>query len=411
MSRKVVVTGVGMVTPLGAGKDTFYRRLIRGEAGIFPITSFDTSRFSSKLGAEVSDFDPKAFVSLKNLRKMDRLSRMTAASARMAIEDAGVTIGTANRDRVGIILGVTYGSTDIAAQFAKVLFTDGPMRVNPILVPNTVMNAPAGHTSIELGFRGINSTVNHHEASAETAIAYAAAEIKRGSADVVLAGGADIISEFFFEILTNFRALSPVNGGPEEARPFDSMRNGPVVGEGAGILCLEAIEHARARGADTYCEIAGWGLSAAPSPLNDWPSDPKGPVLAISRALASAQTTPGEIDYISASANGGRKLDRLEAEALSAVFGGEKQRPLISSIKGAVGESFSSGGIRAAAMAMSIREQVIPPTLGLKDPVISLPFVMDKKKKARINCGLVNGFSSGGTFAAIAMRKIAPNVA
>lgn len=406
MSRRVVVTGVGMVTPLGAGKDTFYRKLFRGDSGISPITSFDTSRFSSKLGAEVSDFRPKEFVSLKNLRKMDRLSRMAAASARMALEDAGVTVDTANRDRVGIVLGVTYGSTDVAARFARVLFNDGPRMVNPILVPNTVMNAPAGHTSIELGFRGVNSTVNHHEASAETALAYAAAEIKRGSADVMLAGGADIISEFFFEILTNFRALSPVNGGPEGARPFDSLRNGPVAGEGAGILCLEAMDHARARGANAYCEIAGWGMSASSSPLTDWPSDPKGPVLAITRALESAQITPAEIDYISASANGGRKLDRLEAEALSAVFGGEKQRPLISSIKGAVGESFSSGGIRAAAMAMSIKNKVIPPTLGLESPIKSLQFVLNKKKEAQVNFGLVNGFSSGGTFASIAMRKL-----
>jgi 3-oxoacyl-[acyl-carrier-protein] synthase II len=400
-----------MVTPLGSGKDTFCRKLFRGDCGISPITSFDTSRFSSKLGAEVTDFNPKEFVSLKNLRKMDRLSRMAAASARMALEDAGVIVDTANRDRVGIVLGVAYGSTDVAAQFARVLFTDSPKMVNPILVPNTVMNAPAGHTSIELGFRGINSTVNHHEASAETAIAYAAAEIKRGSADVVLAGGADIISEFFFEILTNFRALSPVNGEPEGARPFDSLRNGPIVGEGAGILCLEALEHARARGADAYCEIAGWGLSAAPSPLNDWPSDPKGPVLAITRAIESAQTTPGEINYISASANGGRKLDLLEAEALSVVFGGEKQRPLISSIKGAVGESFSSGGIRAAAMAMSIKEKAIPPTLGLKNPIKSLQFVLNKKKETQINCGLINGLSSGGTFAVIAMRRIDSNLA
>ena len=169
MNRRVVVTGVGMVTPLGAGKDTFYRKLIRGDSGISSITSFDTTRFSSNLGAEVSDFNPKEFVSLKNLRKMDRLSRMAAASARMALEDAGVTVDAANRDRVGIVLGVTYGSTDVAAQFARILFTDGPMMVNPILVPNTVMNAPAGHTSIELGFRGINSTVNHHAASAEKA--------------------------------------------------------------------------------------------------------------------------------------------------------------------------------------------------------------------------------------------------
>jgi 3-oxoacyl-(acyl-carrier-protein) synthase len=273
-------------------------------------------------------------------------------------------------------------------------------------VPNTVINAPAGHTSIELGFRGINSTVNHREASAETAIAYAAAEIKNGRADVLLAGGADIISEIFLEILTHFKAVSPVNGGAEGARPFDSQRNGPVIGEGAGVLCIETLAHARARGATPYCEIAGWGLSSSPSPPTDWPSDPGGPILAMTRALESAKITPGDIDYVSASANGGRKLDRLEAEALSAIFSGESQKPFISSIKGAVGESFSSGGIRTAAMAISIREETLPPTLGLENPIKPLPFILNIKKEAGIHYGLVNGLSSGGTFASIVLKRM-----
>ena len=192
------------------------------------------------------------------------------------------------------------------------LFTEGPNFVSPILVPNTVMNAPAGHASIELGFRGINSTVNHHEASAETAIAYAAGEIQKGRADVLLAGGADIFSAFFFEILTRFKALSPVAGSEEGARPFDIQRNGPVVGEGAGVLCLESMTHALERGAIPYCEIGGWGLSSSPAPPTDWPEDPRGPVLAIQRALGVAGILPDQVDYVSASANGGRNLDRLE---------------------------------------------------------------------------------------------------
>jgi 3-oxoacyl-[acyl-carrier-protein] synthase II len=346
------------------------------------------------------------FISRKNLRKMDRLSRMAAASARMAIDDAGVNMDAINRDRMGIILGTAYGSTDVSVQFAAILFDEGPRMVSPSLVPNSVMNAPAGHTSIELKFRGINSTVNHHEASAETAIAYAAAEIKRGSADVMLTGGAEIISEFFFEILNRFRALSTANDGPEEARPFDILRNGFVAGEGSGMLCLEEMEHARTRGATPYCEVVGWGMSAYPSPPTDWPSDPKGPVLAMTRALKSAGIGPNEIDYISASANGGRKLDILEAEALSRVFATTGKGPFISSIKGAVGESFSSGGIRAAAMAISINEKVIPPTLGLKNPIKPLRFVLNKKKDAQINFGMVNGFSSGGTFVSIILRSI-----
>lgn len=278
--------------------------------------------------------------------------------------------------------------------------------VYPILVPNTVMNAPAGHTSIELGFGGINSTVNHREASAETAIVSAAAEIQKGTADIMLTGGTDIISEFFFNVLINFKALSPIDGGVEGARPFDVSRNGPVIGEGSGILCLEAMEHADARGASPYCEVVGWGMSASPSPPTDWPSDPKGPVLAIQRALESAGITPGDIDYISASANGGRKLDQLEAEAILQVFGMDAQRPLISSIKGAVGESFSSGGTRTAATAISIKEKVIPPTLGLTTPLKPLPIVSGKNKETTICFGLVNGFSSGGTFVAIVVKKM-----
>ena len=406
MNERVVISGVGMVTPLGTGKDTFARRLFKGDSGISPITSFDTSRFLSKLGAEVHGFIPKDFISVKNLRRMDRISSMTAASARMAIEDAGCGIDASNRDRVGIILGVSYGSTDVAAQFASILFNDGPGMASPILVPNTVINAPASHTSIELGFRGINSTVNHREASAETAIAYTAAEIKNGRADVMLSGGADIFSEFFFEIMTHFKAVSPANGGAEGARPFDSQRNGPVIGEGAGVLCIESMVHAMARGVTPYCEIAGWGLSSSPSSPTDWPSDPGGPILAITRALESAKITPGDIDYVSASANGGVKLDLLEAEALYAIFAREKQKPFIASIKGAVGESFSSGGIRTAAMAISIREQTIPPTLGLENPIKHLPFILKIKKEARINYGLVNGFSSGGTYASLILKKI-----
>jgi len=406
MSRRVVVTGIGMVTPLGVGKTSFSQKLFKGDSGIGTITSFDTSRFSSRLGAQVSDFSPADFISRKNLRKMDRLSRMAAASARMALDDSRVNLESINRDRMGIIIGTAYGSTDVSVQFAGTLFDEGPRMVSPSLVPNSVMNAPAGHTSIELKFKGINSTVNHHAASGETAIAYAASEIKRGSADVMLTGGVEIISEFFFEILSRFWALSPVNDDPEEARPFDLERNGFIVGEGSGILCLEDMEQAKSRGATPYCEIVGWGMSAYPSPPTDWPSDPKGPVLAMTRALESARIDPDEIDYICASANGGIKLDILEAEALSSVFGKKGKRPFISSIKGAVGESFSSGGIRAAAMAISIKDKLIPPTVGLKNPLKFLRFVLNKKTDTQVNYGMVNGFSSGGTFVSIILKAI-----
>jgi 3-oxoacyl-[acyl-carrier-protein] synthase II len=358
------------------------------------------------LGAEVQDFAPQDFIRPATLRRMDRLSRMATAAARMALDDAGFQIGPHNRDRVGVVLGTCFGGTDVAAQFGKVLFTDSPRRANPILVPNTVMNAPAGHAAIELGVRGVNTTVNHREVSAETAMAYAAAEIVRGRVDVILTGGGDIISEFYFNVLTRFRTLSPQNGGPEGIRPFDVQRNGTIVGEGAGIVCLESLESAEARGAIPYCEIVGWGLSAAPAGPNDWPTEPTGPSLAMNRALTAAHINPGQIDYVCASANGGRRSDRLEAEALGRVFADPGRQPRISAIKGSLGECFSSGGMRAAAMALSIRNQTLAPTIGLSQPLSPLSFVLKAETQVPIRCGLVNGVSSGGTFAAIIMKKI-----
>jgi 3-oxoacyl-[acyl-carrier-protein] synthase II len=406
MPRRVVVTGVGLVTPLGVGKDAFMRQLLDGLSGIQPITLFDTARFEAKLGAQVRGFTPQDFIRPGTLRRMDRLSQMATAAARMAIDDAGFQIGPHNRDRVGIVLGTCFGATDVAAQFGKVLFTDSPRRANPILVPNTVMNAPAGHAAIELGVRGVNSTIHHREVSAETAMAYAAAEIARGRADLVLTGGGDIISEYCFNVLTRFRTISPQGGGPEGIRPFDVRRNGTVVGEGAGLVCLESLDSAEARGAVPYCEIVGWGLSAAPAGPNNWPADPNGPSLAMSRALATAAVEPGEIDYVCAAANGGLRPDRLEAEALAGVFAAGGRRPLVGSLKGALGEGFSSGGIRAAAMAMSLRNQTLPPTIGLSQPLAPLNFILRAESRVSIRYGLVNGVSSGGTFAAVIMKRI-----
>lgn len=405
MTRAVVVTGLGLVTPLGTGKADFAARLFQGRSGIRPMAAIDTSRFSSHLGAEVADFDPKAFLSIKNRRRMDRLSQMAAASARMALEDAGLAVTPANRDRMGIVLGVAFGSTDVAARFVGTLFTEGPHRVNPILVPNTVMNAPAGHAAIELGFRGINTTVNHREASAEIAIAYAAAEVRNGRADVMLAGGADIVSPFFMDVMMRFKALSPRDGRREAARPYDRRRNGMVLGEGAGILCLESEASALARGAAIYGEVAGWGLASAPAPLTDWPSDPRGAVLAMERALAAAGIAPRQIDLVSGAANGGRRLDRLEAAALTAVFGGAADTPWITSLKGALGESFSSGGVRAAGMALCLKDGFLPPILGLEAPLAPLNFVRKRPMTLPLDWGLVNGMASGGTFAALVMRR------
>ncbi|MFH2075741.1 MAG: beta-ketoacyl-[acyl-carrier-protein] synthase family protein [Pseudomonadota bacterium] len=404
MDRGVVITGIGMVTPLGVGREAFAEALWRGQTGIGEITAFPTGALASHLGAECLTFQPRDFISVKNLRKMDRLSAMTTASIRMALDDAGIRIDPANRDRIGVVMGTAFGNTEHKVQSARVLFTEGPGMVSPIHVPNTVINAPAGHASIEMGFRGVNTTVNHQAVSAETAIAYGAMEIQRGAADVIVAGGGDILSPFFYEALTRFHALSPTDGGTEGARPFDRARNGPVLGEGCGIVCLEALELARERGVTPYAEVTGWGLSSSPARPTAWPANHRGFLLALERALKMAGAAPAEIDLIQAAANGGRDSDALEAAAYEELFGRACAKPLITSLKGATGEIFASGGIRAAALALSLREGTVPPVVGLKDPLCGLPFV-GETRRGPVKRALLSGISFGGTYACLVLER------
>lgn len=404
-ARRVVITGIGMVTPLGIGKEEFGRKLFSGQTAIAEIKSFDTSCFSSHLGAEVTTFSPRDFISVKNIRRMDKTSLLTAASARMALEDAGIQITQENRDRIGIILGTAFGATDVTVQFAGTLLTEGPAFVNPILVPNVVMNAPAGHTSIELGFRGVNTTVTHFAVSAETAIAYAAAEIRRGAADFILTGGVDILSKFYYESLTRFHALSPQNGGPEACRPFDIDRNGATAGEGCGIICLESRESAIARGRQPYCEIKGTGMGSSPTTPTGWPENTDGIKRTLGRAMNNAGYTINDIQAISAAGNGDRILDAVEAEAYEEIFAGVGKKPFITSIKGATGESFSGGGIRACALALSMGKNILPPVVGLLNPLRSLAFVAGEKKELEINNAILAAISFGGTYVYLIFSK------
>ena len=407
-ARRVVVTGIGMVSPLGIGKEEFGRKLFAGDCAIDTIKSFDTAAFPSHLGAEVTNFAPRDFISVKNLRRMDKIALMTAASARLALDDAEIKITEENRDRVGIILGTAFGATDVTVQFAGTLLNEGPSFVNPILVPNTVMNAPAGHTSIELGFRGVNTTVTHFAVSAEMAIAYATAEIRRGTADFILTGGVDILSKFYYESLIRFHALSPQNGGPEVCRPFDLERNGAVAAEGCGIICLESLQSAIARGHQPYCEITGTGLGSSPTTPTGWPKNTDGVKKTFSRALKNAQRSAADIQAVFAAANGSEILDATEAQAYDEIFASAEKKPLITAIKGAIGESFSGGGIRACALAMSLEKNMLPPVVGLKKPLLPLAFVSGTKKDIEIDNAALAGISFGGTYAFLIFGNCEP---
>ena len=395
---RIVVTGLGMVTPLGTGKVRFAENLFAGTSGIGTVQAFDTGGLTSRLGAEVRDFNPRDFISVKNLRRMDRTSLLTASSARLALEDADIAVTMDNRDRIGILLGTAFGATDITLQFANSLIGEGPSSVNPILVPNTVMNAPAGHASIELGFRGVNTTVTHFAVSAETAIAYAVSEIRRGAADVMLAGGVDILSRFYYEALSRFRGLSPSGGGEEGARPFDETRNGYVAGEGCGILCLETLSRARARGAKIYCEITGTGMGSTPATPTGWPRETQGIGRTFRKAVNNAGIGLQDVTAVMAAANGSPVLDDVEARAYRELFDPEGSEPLVTSLKGAIGESFSGGGIRACALALSVEKGELSPTVGLKQPAAELNFVVGEKKKTIMKNTVLAGISFGGTY-------------
>lgn len=404
-ARRVVVTGIGMVTPLGIGREEFGRGLFSGETGIAEIESFDTGKLDSHLGAEVAHFNPRDFISLKNMRRMDKISLMTTASTRLALEDAGFQITAGNRDRVGIVLGTAFGATDITAQFLTTLFNEGPASVNPMLVPNTVMNAAAGHTSIELGFRGVNTTVTHFAVSAENAIAYAAEEIRRGTADFIFAGGADILSEFYYKALTKFHALAPQNGGKEECRPFDGDRNGMIAGEGCGIICLESLQSAIARGRQPYCEIKGAGMGSSPTKPTEWPHNTDGIKRTWNRALKNSGVATNDLHAVFASANGDKILDAVEARAYAEIFDSSEKQPFITTLKGATGESFSSGGIRACALTLSMAKNVLPPIVGLTNPLRTLAFVTGEKKETELKNAALAGISFGGTYVYLIFGK------
>lgn len=404
-NERIGVTGLGLVTPLGVGKDEFSRRLFAGDCAIDAVQAFDTSAVTSHLGAEVRDFTPRDFISVKNLRRMDKTSIMTTAAARLALDDAGITVNLDNRDRIGILLGTAFGATDVTVQVADTLLSGGPSSVNPILVPNTVMNAPAAHASIELGFRGVNTTVTHFAVSAETAIAYAVSEIRRGAADAILTGGVDILSQFYYESLSKFRGLSPDNGGREGACPFDVERNGYVAGEGCGILCLESLASAKGRGARIYCEITGAGLGSSPASPTGWPEDAEGVKRTFRRVLNNAGVPLTDVAAVMAAANGGRVLDQVEARAYGELFASCEQKPLVTSIKGAIGESFSGGGIRACALALSVEKGWLPPAVGLSKPLKPMNFVMGEKKVINMNHAVLAGISFGGTYAYLILSR------
>lgn len=404
MSQRVVITGLGIVSSIGLGKEAFWESCVQGISGIKPIQGFDVSSYRSRLGAQLPEIDFKSFIKPANLRRMDRIGKIVVASVRLAIDDSGLNLKEEDSNRLGISIGTGLGSSDTVDQFFRSLLKEGPLGAAPLLFQTAVPNAITSHCAIEYGIKGVNITFSHKESSTEMAMTFAYHLLKEGRADVLFAGGGDELSEPLYHVYSMLGALSPGRGkGIEGMRPFDQNRNGIILGEGSGVLVLETLEHAEKRGAKIYAEMAGVGLSGSTDGLLRY--DLKGDSIAKAMSLAAGELQT--VDYISAAANSTPDLDWAESLAIKKVFGKRVKEISVSSLKSMIGEFDGSGGIRACGLALALYHGVIPPTIGIEhlDPQCDLNVIVGQSKKKEVQSALLNSCSNGGSNISLWFKK------
>jgi len=401
--RRVVITGLGAITPLGNDVETFWSNLKNGVSGIGKIEAFDTSAYDCKIGGEVRGFDPKAFFkNPKDVRRTDRFAQLALAAAKMALDDSGVDVeNLRRRDRFGVIVSSGIGGLKTLQDQLTILLTKGPSRTSPFTIPMLISNMASGLISMEYDLRGPNMCIVTACATSNNAIGESWRTIKFGDADIFLAGGSEAsIVAIGLAGFSAMRALSKRNDEPERAsRPFDRDRDGFVIGEGAGIVVVEELEHAKARGAKIYCELTGYGVSADAYHMTAPPPDGKGAVRAMQLALNHARVPPDEVDYINAHATSTDIGDLCETRAIKEVFGEQAYNVSISSTKSMTGHLLGgAGGIEIAACALAIRDSVIPPTINLENPGegCDLDYTPNVAREKKVRVALNNSFGFGG---------------
>ena len=410
MLRRVVVTGMGVISPLGTGLERFWESLSAGRSGVGAITRFAVDGLSCRIGAEVRDFDPAQYLDRKEARHMDRFTQFAVAAAGMALDDAGLAVREVPAERVGVILGTGIGGIETMGDQHRVLMERGPGRVSPYFIPMMIANMAAGQVAILYGAKGPNTTVITACASATNAIGEAFRLVQRGDADVALTGGSEApIVPLAYAGFCSMRALTSRNDEPERAsRPFDRDRDGFVMGEGAAVLVVEELGRALRRGARIHCEILGYGASAdayhvsAPSPGGE------GGARSMAAALADAGLEPGAIDYINAHGTSTALNDRLETEAIKTVFKDHARRLAVSSTKSMHGHLLgASGAVEFVATALAIQRGRVPPTINLDtpDPDCDLDYVPNVARPMAITNALSNSFGFGGQNATLALGR------
>ncbi|OGD14855.1 MAG: beta-ketoacyl-[acyl-carrier-protein] synthase II [Candidatus Aminicenantes bacterium RBG_16_63_14] len=408
--RRVVVTGIGLVSPLGVGTDKTWQALLRGESGIATLTRFDVSRYATRFGGEVKDFDPLLFIDRKEVRKMDPFIRFAMAAAVLAVDDSGVPAADLQSDRAGTYIGSGIGGLGSIEENHKVLLEKGPDRVSPFFLVQTIINEASGQVSIRYGAKGPNCANATACSTGTHAIGDSFRMIARGEADIMIAGGAEApLTPLSLAGFTAIKALSERNDAPAKAsRPFDARRDGFVMGEGAGVLILEELGRALRREARIYGEVVGYGLTsdayhvAAPAPDGD------GAARVMRRAIEDAGVRPEDIQYINAHGTSTPFNDKTETMAIKQVFGEQAARLAVNSTKSMTGHLLgAAGGLEAGVTALCLFYQIMPPTINYEfpDPECDLDYVPNAARKAEIGHALSNSFGFGGTNGALVFKR------
>jgi len=407
---RIVVTGMGAVTPNGIGVDAFWQSLKSGQSGIGKITRFDATDFPSKIGGEVKGFEPTDYIDRKEARRMDRFTQLAIASAHMAIADSGIEISPKKADRIGVTIGSGIGGMETLTDQFAVLDSKGPNRISPFFVPMMIANMAAGQIAITFGAKGPNATLVTACASSSHALGEAVRVLQRGEADVMISGGSEAaFVPIAFAGFCSMKALSTRNDEPERAsRPFDKERDGFVMGEGSGILILETLEHALNRDAKIYGEIVGYGSTADAYHITAPEPEGEGGARSMEMAIRDASLEPTEVDYINAHGTSTPQGDIGETLAIKRVFGDHAYKLLVSSTKSMTGHLLgAAGAIETIASILAISEGIIPPTINLENPdgECDLDYVPNIARKADISVALTNSFGFGGQNATLIIKK------
>lgn len=409
--RKVVVTGIGLLTPVGSAVKDTWDNILAGKSGVAPIEFFDASQFATRFSASVKPFDLDPYMSPKEARKMDLFIQYGMVAAAQAIQDSGIEATDSNAHRIGCAIGSGIGGLPMIEKTHDVLNASGPRRVSPFFVPGSIINMISGNVAIKYGFRGPNIAITTACTTGTHNIGHAMRMIQYGDADVMVAGGAEMATTpLGVAGFSAARALSTRNDAPEQAsRPWDRDRDGFVLGDGAGVLVLEEYEHARARGAHIYCELSGFGMSDDAYHMTAPPENGAGAALAMQNAINDAAISPDRIHYINAHGTSTPAGDIAESNATKQVLGSAAEQVRMSSTKSMIGHLLgAAGAVEAAFCVLALRDQVAPPTINLDNPSegCDLNYVAHEAQSCRIDAAMSNSFGFGGTNGTLIFNRI-----